>query len=42
MDAILDAFKAPFSTEAAARTTPAKTAVAYSLTAVVLTVLFVK
>lgn len=29
METIFDAFKAPFSDEAAARTTPMKTAIAY-------------
>lgn len=42
MNGIMDAFKAPFSSEAAARTTPAKTAVSYALSGFVLAVLFVK
>lgn len=42
MDVILNALKAPFSTEAAALTTPAKTAIVYSLLGLVVGALVLK
>lgn len=42
MDVILDAWKAPFSAESAAKTTPAKIAVVWAVTAFVASTLLVK
>lgn len=42
MDTLLDAYKAPFSSEAAAKTTPAKIAVVWGITGLLAAMLLSK